>query len=192
MLVALWLPMPVHSRPGKPELFHDVFSAKSCVLELLNSLSIFGALRLPSRALHKRVVNDLCCRRSKPPSDRNLSSSTRARSIAASGVSPLHREMLMARRATGSSFRGVDSSINLSTVMSIFPRSTALMFVRALIGTKSPYASPRTKRTTRIVAAILRTYILVDMPVFLVSPCIPKTTRVFVRYWFQRSGSSQR
>ena len=79
MLVALWLPMPVHSRPGKPELFHDVFSAKSCVLELLNSLSIFEALRLPSRALHKRVVNDLCCKKIQ-----NLSSSTRARSIAAS------------------------------------------------------------------------------------------------------------
>ena len=187
MLVALWLPMPVHSRLGKPELLHDVFSVKSCVLELLNSLSFFGALRLPSRALHKRVVNDLYCKKIQ-----NLSSSTRARSIAASGVSPLHREMLMARRATGSSFRGVDSSINLSTVMSIFPRSSALMFVRALIGSKSPYASPRTKRTTRIVAAILRTYILVDMPVFLVSPCIPKTTRIFVRYWFQRSGSSQR
>ncbi|MNL54872.1 hypothetical protein D3C87_1782390 [compost metagenome] len=60
----------------------------------------------------------------------------------------------MARRATGSSFRGVDSSINLSTVMLIFPRSSALMFVRAVTGAKSSYASPRTDRTTLIVAAI--------------------------------------
>lgn len=60
----------------------------------------------------------------------------------------------MARRAIGSSYMGVDSSTNLSTVMLDFSRSSALIFVCAVTGAKSLYTRLRTERTTRIVAAI--------------------------------------
>jgi hypothetical protein len=61
--------------------------------------------------------------------------------------------MLMTRTEKGSSLRGMESSINLSTVILIFPRSRALMFARAATGAKYSYGSPRAELTTRIVMA---------------------------------------